>query len=211
MHAYEGFGSAAGPESTTETPLVDKVATMSGALAASGAPPVPIWITEIGWPATDDPTAQAQARYVVRAVVLGALAGADRVYIYTLEEGANGTDNYGILGYTDWDDAGVDAAAPLEKPGFVALAALLGAVGDFAVNARLPASPSDVYLVELATAGSKAWIAWRATDGAPTTAVDVPASGNVRVTQVDGGTLDDVADGGYVILVGPDPVVVAPR
>jgi hypothetical protein len=210
MHAYEKLGSTAGPEDTSETPLVEKVATMSGALAASGAPPVPIWITEIGWPATDDPSARRQARYDVRATILGALAGADRVYVYTLEEGPNGTDDYGIIGYTDWD-AGADAAAPAEKPAFVALEALLGAVGDFAVSARLPASPSDVYLVELAKAGSRAWIAWRATDGASATPVNVPASGDVRVTQVDGGTLDDVADGGYVLQVGPDPVVLAPR
>jgi hypothetical protein len=211
MHAYEKLGSTAGPEDTSETPLVDKVATMSGALAASGAPPVPIWITEIGWPATDDPSARQQARYDVRAVVLGALAGADRVYVYTLEEGPNGTDDYGIIGYSDWDDAGVDAAAPAGKPAFVALEALLGAVGDYTVSARLPASPSDVYLVELAHGGSKAWIAWRATDGAPGAPVHVPVSGNVRVTNVDGGTIDDVADGGYAVQVGPDPVIVAPR
>jgi hypothetical protein len=210
MHAYEKLDSIAGPEDTSETPLVEKVATMSGALAASGAPPVPIWITEIGWPATDDPTARQQARYDVRAAILGALAGADRVYVYTLEEGPNGTDDYGIIDYTNWDDAGADAAAPAGKPAFVALEALLGAVGDFAVSARLPASPADVYLIELAKAGSKAWVAWRATDGASTAPVHVPASGNVRVTQVDGGTLDDVADGGYVVQVGPDPVVVAP-
>jgi hypothetical protein len=105
----------------------------------------------------------------------------------------------------------VDAAAPAGKPAFVALEALLGAVGDYAVSARLPASPSDVYLVELAHAGSKAWIAWRATDGAPGAPVHVPASGNVRVTNVDGGTIDDVADGGYAVQVGPDPVIVAPR
>jgi hypothetical protein len=213
MHAYEKLDSTAGPEDTSETPLVEKVATMSGALAASGAPPVPIWITEIGWPATDDPSTRQQARYDVRAVVLGALAGADRVYLYTLEEGPNGTDDFGIIPYADWDDAGADAAAPAGKPAFVALEALLGAVGDFAVSARVPTSqsPSDVYLVELAKAGSKAWIAWRATDGAPATPVDVPATGSVRVTQVDGGIVDDVADGGYRVQVGPDPVVVSPR
>jgi hypothetical protein len=210
MHAYERLDSTAGPEDTSETPLVDKVATMSGALAASGAPNVPIWITEIGWPATDDPTARQQARYDVRAVILGALAGADRVYVYTLEEGPSGTDDFGITDYADWD-AGADAASPADKPAFVALEALLGAVGDFAVSARLPAPPSDVFLVELAKAGNKAWIAWRATEGVPAAPVEVPASGNVRITQVDGGTLDDIADGGYVVQVGPDPVIVAPR
>jgi hypothetical protein len=121
---------------------------------------VPIWITEIGWPATDDPTARQQARYDVRAVILGALAGADRVYVYTLEEGPNGTDDFGITGYADWD-AGADTGAAADKPAFVALEALLGAVGDFVVSARLPASPTDVYVVELGKAGSKAWIACR--------------------------------------------------
>jgi hypothetical protein len=42
--------------------------------------------------------------------------------------------------------------------------------------------------------------------------VTVAASGNVRVTHVDGSTQDDVATAAdYTLQVEPDPVVVAPR
>jgi hypothetical protein len=215
MHAYEKYPPESAPESTVETPLPGKVAAMGAVLDDAGAKPAPIWITEIGWPVTQaDPLAQ-QARYTARAVVLSALAGADRVFLYTLLDGPNPAasppeDAFGLVAYQpDWNDAG----APAQKPAFVALQALLGAVGSFAVTARLEAQPADVYLVELTNAaGAKAWVAWRSLDGAALVNVTVPASGNVRVTVVNGSTLDDAASGGaYVVQVGPDPVIVAPR
>jgi len=79
------------------------------------------------------------------------------------------------------------------------------------VSGRLASTPADVYLVELSSAGGKAWIAWRSLDGVPATSVTFPATGDVRVTHVDGSTIDDVATGAYVVPVGPDPVVVSPR
>ena len=96
---------------------------------------------------------------------------------------------------------------------FVAVKALLGAAGAFHATKRLPADPGDVFVVELANGSQSAWVAWRATDGAPPVSVTVPAAGPVRVTRVDGSTVDDTAaaGGGYALQVGPDPVVVAPR
>jgi hypothetical protein len=217
MHAYEEYPPSRGPESTAgqEVPLLDKVATMSGVLAAQGSRAVPIWITEIGWPVTTtDPPAQ-QARYTVRACVLGALAGADRVFLYTLLDGPNPTafppeDAFGLMTYSDF---GADSGAPMDKPAFVALKALMTAVGGYAVQQRLPAQPSDVYVVQLGNpAGQHAYVAWRATDGAPAIDVTLPATGNVSVTSVDGTTTDHMAAaGGFVASVGPDPVIVAPR
>ena len=171
MRAYEGYPPSRGPESAVgqEVPLVDKVATMSGVLAAAGAKPVPIWITEIGWPVTMQVPVDAQARYTVRAIVLGALAGADRLYLYTLLDGPNPSafppeDAFGLCTYSDFSG---DAGTPTEKPAFVGVKALLGAVGAYSAQKRLPASPSDVYLVQLADpGGAHAWVAWRATDGA---------------------------------------------
>jgi hypothetical protein len=241
MHAYMIYPPSHAPESDTlyETPLLDKIATMNGVLDAAGVfgppgnavPPhdVPFWITEIGWPTmSDDPPAQ-QARYTVRAIVLAALGGADRVYLYTLLDGphpdafppedAFGLETYGDFG-ADADagagaDAGTDAGGaptPMPKPAFVAVQALMRAVGGFAVKERLAAGADDVYLVHLTSGAQDAWIAWRALDGAPPIAVTVPASGPVRVTHVDGSTQDDVSGaGGYTLQVGPDPVVVAPR
>jgi len=215
MHAYEKYPPASAPESAAgEEPLPTKVTTMSSLLAAAGAKPAPLWITEIGWPTTDaDPPAQ-QARYTVRAVLLAALAGADRVYLYTLLDGPNPTasppeDAFGLVSYqADWADGG----APADKPSFVALKAILGAVGAYAVTGRLAATPADVYLVELVDpAGTKGWVAWRSLDGVPAASVTVPATGDITVTQVDGTTLDDTANGAYVVQVGPDPVAITAR
>jgi polysaccharide biosynthesis protein PslG len=217
MHAYEAYPPSRGPESAVgeEVPLVDKVATMSGVLAASGAKPVPVWITEIGWPVTMQVPPAAQARYTVRAIVLGALAGVDRLYLYTLLDGPNPSafppeDAFGLCTYSDFS---ADAGTPSEKPAFVGVKALLGAVGTYGVQKRLSATPSDVYLVQLSgPGGAHAWVAWRATDGASPTAVTVPATGNVAVTSIDGSVENDAAGAsGYTLQVGPDPVVVAPR
>jgi hypothetical protein len=216
MHAYMIYPPFRGPESIVggETPLLDKIAIMSAVLDSAGAKPVPIWITEIGWPTmTYDPPDQ-QARYTVRAIVLAALGGADRLFLYTLRDGPHPEayppeDAFGMVGYSDFS---ADGGVPADKPVFVAVKAVMGAVGSFGASKRLPAQPDDVYLVELANAGQTAWIAWRSTDGAAPVPVTVPASGNVRVTHVDGSTVDATADAaGYAVQVGPDPIVVAPR
>jgi hypothetical protein len=216
MHAYETYPPTSGPESSVgEVPLLDKVATMSGVLAAAGAHPLPIWITEIGWPVTNDVPLAQQARYTVRAIVLGALAGADRVFLYTLLDGPNPMafppeDAFGLVTYSDFS---TDAGAPSDKPAFIAVRALLSAVGGYAVQMRLSANPSDVFLVQLADpGGSLAWVAWRATDGAPAVAVTVPASGNVAVTAVDGTvTMGAAGANGYTLQVSPNPLVVVQR
>jgi hypothetical protein len=216
MHAYMIYPPVRGPESTVggETPELDKIATMSGVLATEGASSIPIWITEIGWPTMSDDPADQVARYTVRAVVLGALGGADRVFLYTLLDGPDPDayppeDAFGLVTYSDF---AADAGTPTELPAFIAVKALMGAVGSYAVTQRLAAQPEDVYLVELSNGTQSAWVAWRSLDGVPATSVTVPADGNVLVTQVDGSTVDDVASGGaYVIQVGPDPVIVTSR
>ena len=216
MHAYMIYPPIRGPESTvgSEVPLLDKIATMSGVLRTVGAPAVPIWVTEIGWPTMTDDPADQQARYTVRAVVLAALGGADRAFVYTLRDGPHPEafppeDAFGLTTYADF---GADGGTPANKPVFVALQALLGAVGTYAVTARLAAQPDDVYLVQLSNGTESAWVAWRALDGAPALSVTVPASGNVRVTHVDGSTTDDTAQAvGYAVQVGPDPVIVTAR
>jgi hypothetical protein len=217
MHAYEKYPPSYGPESTYagEVPLLDKVATMSGALAAAGAKAMPIWITEIGWPVTMTDSLAQQARYTVRGVVLGALAGADRVYLYTLLDGPPQMGSIlseNVFGLCTYSDFSADSGTPSEKPAFIGVKALLGAVGAYHVVKRLPASPSDVYLVQLAGPGGNAWVAWRATDGAALTPVAVPATGNVAVTSIDGSVKNDAAGAsGYTLQLGPDPIVVAPR
>lgn len=111
-----------------------------------------------------------------------------------------------------YSDFSGDAGAPVDKPAFTAVKALLGAVGGYAVTSRLASQPDDVYVVQLSNGAASAWVAWRGLDGAPAVSVTVPASGNVRVTHVDGSTTDDAAAGGaYAVEVGPDPVIVTSR
>ncbi len=214
VHAYETYPPSRGPESAVgqEVPLVDKVATMSGVLAAAGAKPAPIWVTEIGWPVTTQIPLSAQARYTVRAIALGALAGADRLYLYTLLDGPNPTasppeDAFGLCTYSDFS---ADAGTPSEKPAFVGVKALLGAVGAFHVEKRLPATPSDVYLVQLAgPGGAQAWVVWRATDGAAPAGINIPYGGPLTAANVDGSSMPvPRIQGAYDLEVGPDPVVV---
>jgi hypothetical protein len=221
MHAYSIYPPIRGPESDVayEVPLLDKIATMSGELAQAGARPVPIWITEIGWPTTSDDPADQQARYTVRAIVIGALGGADGVFLYTMSDGPHPEafppeDAFGLVGYhADFSDG----QTPPDKPAFTALKALLGALGSYAVTKRITASPDDLWVVELAGAagdagGKRAWIAWRALDGSSPTPVQLPAPvGPLVVTHVDGTTQQDQAGSdGYMLSVGPDPVIVAP-
>jgi hypothetical protein len=219
MHAYMIYPPIRGPESAVggETTLLDKLATMSAVLDAAGAKPVPIWVTEIGWPTmTDDPPDQ-QARYTVRAIVLGALGGADRVFLYTLRDGPHPEafppeDAFGMVTYSDFSADAGDAGAPADKPVFTAVKAMMGAVGDYVVTKRLPAQPDDVYVVQLDYAGRPGWVVWRSTDGAAPVPVTIPAPGNLRMTNVQGGIVDDTGGpSGYTLQVGPDPVFVTTR
>jgi hypothetical protein len=188
---------------------------MSGVLDEAGAQPLPIWITEIGWPTTTDDPAPQQARYTVRALVVAALGGADGVFLYTLSDGPHPDafppeDAFGLVGYhANW----ADGQTPADKPAFTAVKALLGAVGTYAVKKRLVASPDDAWVVELSDGTRSAWVAWRALDGAAPTAVQLPApAGALLLTHVDGTTLQDQAGtDGYMLTVGPDPVIVTSR
>jgi hypothetical protein len=214
MHAYESYPPSVGPENAAghEASLSDKIATMSGVLAADHAPAVPIWITEIGWPVTPQDTLAQQARYTVRACVLAALAGADRVFLYTLLDGPNPTsfppeDAFGLMTYSDFSG---DASAPQPKPAFVAVATLMAKVGAYAAQRRLPSQLDDVYVVQLGEPGGKlAWVVWRATEGQPAVSVTVPATGAVTVTRLDGTSSSATAtSAGLSLSAAQDPLLV---
>ncbi len=220
MHAYPAYPPALSPESTEngEVPLLGKIATMNEVVGAAGVGPVPFWITELGWPTTQHVSLAAQARYTVRSVALAALGGVDRVYLYTLLDteafdpaDAGGINAEALFGLMTYGVFGADAGAPAPKPAFVAVQALMGAVGDYAVEERLVATPDDLYLLRLGSGARTAFLAWRALEGAAPATVTLPMTGSVRVTQMDGIAIDAVAGGaGYALEVGPDPVVVTP-
>jgi len=217
MHAYSIYPPERGPESTYqyEIPLVDKVATMSGLLAQASVGDVPIWITEIGWPTTKYTSEAQQARLTVRALVLAALAGADGAFVYTMGDGPHPEadppeDAFGLVAYhADFSDG----MEPRDKAAFVAIKAMLGAVGDYAVSARLAPKDGDAYVIEMKKGASTAWVAWRGADdpnAGPGATVTLPTTGPTRVVAIDGTSRDETATP-LSIAVTVDPVFVVPR
>ncbi len=219
LHPYPLYPPVSSPESAVgdEVPLPTQIATMNGLLAAAGASTatVPFWLTELGWSTTSQLTPAQQARYTVRAVVLSALAGADRLYLYTLLDDANAFGAEGDFGLmTPGDVTGTGSGIPPQpKPAFVALQTLLQTVGGFHVAAQVPQPGAPgAWLVRLEQAGQVACVAWRTEDATTPTTVQLPFGGKVRVTQLDGTFHDDAAAAGnYVVAVGADPVIVTQR
>jgi hypothetical protein len=201
MHAYSIYPPERGPESTYqyEIPLLDKVATMSGVLVqANASKDIPIWITEIGWPTTKYTSEAQQARLTVRALVLAALAGADGAFVYTMGDGPHPEadppeDAFGLVAYhADWSDGMV----PRDKAAFVAIKAMLAAVGDYVVTKRLAPTDGDSYVIEMKKGASTAWAVWRGADdpsAGPGAMVTIPATGPTHVFAIDGTSRDETA------------------
>ncbi len=220
LHPYPLYPPTSSPESALgdEVPLMTQLATMNGLLSAAGAPTpaIPFWLTELGWPTTSALTPAQQARYTVRAIVLSALAGADRLYLYTLLDDGNSMGAEGVFGLMmagDVTGTGT-GVAPQPKPAFVAIQTLLKTVGAYRVVAQVP-QPGfpGAWLVRLENAGQFAYLAWRTEDAPLPTTVTLPFGGNVHVTQLDGTSEDATAPavGNYQVAVSPDPVIVQPR
>jgi Cellulase (glycosyl hydrolase family 5) len=218
IHAYELYPPVSPPEygSTTETPLVDKIEEQAWLLSKHSASDVPIWITEIGWPTStstglDD---AEQARYLVRATILAAWAGADATFWWTLMSGPDPNafppeDGFGILnddGLGAPDGGNPDSGLGTPKRAYVALKALLSTVGARWPSVAAPAVeglPSDGFA-----------IAFRGTDAGTIVALwTVSSTATVTVTGAKGtvlgilGTPQGSADQGFAI--GPDPVYVS--
>jgi hypothetical protein len=143
VHTYQAYPPRTAPElgDAIDAPLEDKLGMHAWLLAQHGAGDDPIWITEIGWPVTNDVDAATQARFTVRATILAARAGASGIFWYTLRDGVNHDPgafppegSFGLLEY----DADPTAGKPKPKPVYVALRALLATVG-----ARWPAAEID--------------------------------------------------------------------
>jgi len=92
LHPYVRYPPQAPPEQddSREQPVGEMIARMRALLAYYGAPK-PIWVTEYGWPIYGTVDEAAQARFTVRGAVEAMAAGAERVCIYTLDDGPNPT------------------------------------------------------------------------------------------------------------------------
>ena len=169
MHAYNLYPPTYAPESIEriEVPLPEKVYQMAAMLDGTGfdVGNKPIWITEIGWPASPGPRLEQTASYLVRSVLLAALAGGDSIYIYTLgdtsSEGANAFVQEAFFGLTNYDADYGDGIDPADKPAFSAIKGLVAILGTMHVVGRVP-SPDDAgrYVIALGNGERRAFAAW---------------------------------------------------
>lgn len=92
LHPYAHYPPQAAPEANDgrEQPVGLMLARLRALLAYYGAPR-PIWVTELGWPVYGTVDEAQQARFSVRAAVEAMAAGAERVCLYTLDDGPNPT------------------------------------------------------------------------------------------------------------------------
>ncbi len=204
MHAYTLYPPRSSPERDAwpEVAHTRKVAQMAAMLDAEGfSLERPIWISEMGWAVTTTVTEALQAAWLVRAVLLSALAGVDGVWIYQLGDGPSANDlvpedRFGIFRY----DANTgDAIDPVEKPSATALRVLFTRFGRYRVTGReaLAGAPSDVYALALRDPdGRRALAVWRAEDDA----------GPWRWTPPAGSTTTDAR--GDAVTVGAEGVTV---
>jgi hypothetical protein len=92
LHPYVRYPPQAPPEQddSREQPVGEMVARMRALLSYYGAPR-PVWVTEYGWPIYGTVDEATQARFTVRGAIEAMAAGAERVCLYTLDDGPNPT------------------------------------------------------------------------------------------------------------------------
>ena len=168
---------------------------------------------KMGWTTKGEFTAEQQANYAIRSIVLAALAGADRLYLYTLLDGGDPESispegDFGLM--TRGDIAGAPSAQPQPKPAFVAIAALMASVGTFHVKRRVPQPDAATYVIELQRGEESAWLLWQADakTGVKVAPGTLPSALDLHVDRLDGQGAKPVAP--TVLELGPRPVVVLP-
>jgi hypothetical protein len=93
LHPYPHYPPSVAPEASDgrEQPVALMIARLRAELDYYGAKKAPIWVTEYGWPVSGPVDEAAQARFTVRGAVEAMAAGAERVCLYTLDDGPNPT------------------------------------------------------------------------------------------------------------------------
>jgi hypothetical protein len=161
LHGYDAYPPSSEPENalpesgTINVQLGDKIAKMKATFTAHGtSPSKPVWLTEIGWP-TSSVDETAQARWLIRSIMLAALNGVDRMYIYKMYDGpsASAEDHFGLVGQ--------DRNA--KKKAYLAIQRFMQELGSLRVQSRIPAHDvrNSAYIVQLADgSGPQAWVVW---------------------------------------------------
>jgi hypothetical protein len=137
LHGYNAYPPSEAPESngldlgTTNVPLGTKIAQMKAAFTAPGTSPnKPVWLTEIGWPTVWPVDDDKQARWLIQSIMLAALNGVDRMYIYKMYDGPSGgaEDHFGLVGQ--------DRQA--KKKAYLAIQRFMQELGSLRVQSRIP-------------------------------------------------------------------------
>jgi hypothetical protein len=128
LHPYPHYPPQASPEASDgkEQPVGLMVARLRAELAYYGAAK-PIYVTEYGWPVYGTVDEATQARFLVRGAIEAMAAGAERVCVYTLDDGPDPT------AFPPEDAFGVFRNDRTTKPAATALADLEQAIGDMTV------------------------------------------------------------------------------
>jgi hypothetical protein len=177
----------------------------------NGGKPMPVWITEDGWPTNtgsggvDEST---QAQYLVRAAVLALAGGASRFFWYDfMNDGTDPTDNEDNFGIIRNADDPMGAYTP--KPAYVAYAVLARELAGAQLVGEEPQSDSDLYSVRFNRGGTPVRVLWSA-DGSkdltiasssPLTVVD--SMGNQRTLEPRDGDVYLTVSGSPLYLIGP--------
>ena len=92
LHPYAHYPPQATPEQDDgrEQPVGQMISRTRALLDYYGAPK-PVWVTELGWPVYGTVDEAGQGRFEVRAAIEAMAAGAERVCLYTLDDGPNPT------------------------------------------------------------------------------------------------------------------------
>jgi hypothetical protein len=169
VHTYQSYPPQTAPETgvLADPPLEDKIQMHAWLLAQHGASATPIWITELGWPVYGTVDEATQARFMVRATLIAARAGASAVFWYTLRDGPDPTafppeDAFGLLHHD---------SSP--KPVYGALKTMLAVLGDLSARpdaAPITGLPDDGRAVVFRDAGGKTAVAaWTVASSAQAT------------------------------------------
>ena len=224
-HPYKLYPPKVAPEvddpSTGELGIRRTVARMRAIMTYYGDDPAkPIWVTELGYPVyentlnnvTSRVTEEQQARWSIRAVLLLMASGVDRVFWFTMIDGAD-FDAFppeGAFGLWRYDDPS-GAYDPQPKRAWLALVYLLSVAREHVVAAdlapTLTGAPVDTHAYRLARAdgtGTRITIAWRADDNAAPATVTFPvdAARALTVTDMLGNPLPASPD----VALSGDPV-----
>ncbi len=190
LHPYPHYPPQATPEQDDgrEQPVGLMLARTRALLTYYGAPK-PIWVTEYGWPIYGTVDEATQARFTIRGTVEAMAAGAERVCIYTLDDGPNPT------AFPPEDAFGLYHNDGTPKPSARALTTLLAI--DPAMTLAADDSSGGLRRYTFASPSTRCQVAF-ATDGATH---DLAAPAGASVLGLDGAAVT-------ATTVGADPLFV---